>query len=169
MEPSSSATRAETSPVVVSEYDRATHKVDEKPSSSMPRVVSVCFRSGTVTCRSGSERSSTVTTRCDRPSVNRRAFGVSVEKLRAVSRNAPQTGGSRWFAARGHDERRAAGYGGPRNIWLSCGRRPRRRGSARPRRAPSRPGSQAFQPAGRRSQLQEGRFGRYADRHRPPD
>ena len=34
--------------VVVSEYDRATHKVDEKTVLEHARVVSVCFRSGTV-------------------------------------------------------------------------------------------------------------------------
>jgi hypothetical protein len=34
--------------VVVSEYDRATHKVDEKTVLEHARVVSVCFRNGTV-------------------------------------------------------------------------------------------------------------------------
>ena len=67
--------------VVVSEYDRATHKVDEKTVLEHARVVSVCFRNGTVLpFRFGTIFDSDDALRQAVRS-NRRAFGVSVEKL----------------------------------------------------------------------------------------
>jgi hypothetical protein len=71
--------------VVVSEYDRATPKVDEKTVLEHARVVSVCFRTGTVLpFRFGTIFDSDDALRQAVRS-NRRAFGVSVEKLRGKS------------------------------------------------------------------------------------
>jgi len=71
--------------VIVSEYDRATHNFDEKTVLEHARVVSVCFRNGTVL----PFRFGTIFDTDDalRQAVrsNRRAFGVSVEKLRGKS------------------------------------------------------------------------------------
>src|SRR5215470_10533548 len=68
--------------VVVSEYDRANHKVDEKTVLEHARVVSVCFRNSTVL----PFRFGTIfdTDEALRQAVrsNRRAFGQSVAKLR---------------------------------------------------------------------------------------
>ncbi|MGC2196699.1 MAG: GvpL/GvpF family gas vesicle protein, partial [Terriglobales bacterium] len=71
--------------VIVSEYDRATHVVDEKTVLEHARVVSVCFRNGTVLpFRFGTIFDSDDALRQAVRS-NRRAFGVSVEKLRGKS------------------------------------------------------------------------------------
>src|SRR5579883_2330177 len=71
--------------VIVSEYDRANHQVDEKTVLEHARVVSVCFRNGTVLpFRFGTVFDSDDALRQAVRS-NRRAFGVSVEKLRGKS------------------------------------------------------------------------------------
>ena len=71
--------------VIVSEYDRTTGKLDEKSVLEHARVVSVCFRQGTVL----PFRFGTVFETDDalRQAVrtNRRAFGQSVERLRGKS------------------------------------------------------------------------------------
>jgi len=70
---------------VLSEYDRATHQVDEKTVLEHARVVSVCFRNGTVLpFRFGTVFDSDDALRQAVRS-NRRTFGVSVEKLRGKS------------------------------------------------------------------------------------
>src|SRR5246127_3366794 len=64
--------------VVVSEYDRATHKVDEKTVLEHARVVSVCFRNSTVLpFKFGTIFDSDEALR-QAVRVNRRAFGLSV-------------------------------------------------------------------------------------------
>ena len=71
--------------VIVSEYDRATHQVDEKTVLEHARVVSVCFRNSTVLpFRFGTIFDSDDALRLAVRS-NRRAFGQSVEKLRGKS------------------------------------------------------------------------------------
>src|SRR5262244_151229 len=68
--------------VVVSEYDRATHKMDEKTVLEHARVVSVCFRNGTVLpFRFGTIFDSDEALR-QAVRTNRRAFGLSVARLR---------------------------------------------------------------------------------------
>ena len=68
--------------VVVSEYDRNTSRMDEKTVLEHARVVSVCFRNGTVL----PFRFGTIfeTDEALRQAVraNRRAFGLSVARLR---------------------------------------------------------------------------------------
>jgi hypothetical protein len=71
--------------VIVSEYDRATAKMDEKNVLEHARVVSVCFRAGTVLpFRFGTIFDSDDALR-QAVRANRRAFGVSVAKLRGKS------------------------------------------------------------------------------------
>src|SRR6516162_1214998 len=71
--------------VVVSEYDRATGNLDDKAVLEHARVVSVCFRNGTVLpFRFGTIFDSDEALR-QAVRANRRAFGVSVEKLRGKS------------------------------------------------------------------------------------
>lgn len=71
--------------VVVSEYDRATHTVDEKTVLEHARVVSVCFRNSTVLpFRFGTVFDSDEALR-QAVRANRRAFGQSVAKLRGKS------------------------------------------------------------------------------------
>jgi hypothetical protein len=71
--------------VVVSEYDRATQKIEDKAVLEHAHVVSVCFRTGTVL----PFRFGTIfdTDEALRQAVraNRRAFGQSVERLRGKS------------------------------------------------------------------------------------
>ncbi len=68
--------------VIVSEYDRATAKMDEKNVLEHARVVSVCFRAGTVLpFRFGTIFDSDDALR-QAVRANRRAFGVSVARLR---------------------------------------------------------------------------------------
>jgi len=70
--------------VVVSEYDRAVHgdKLDEKTVLEHARVVSVCFRSGTVLPFRFGTIFDTDDALRQAVRANRRAFGVSVNKLR---------------------------------------------------------------------------------------
>lgn len=71
--------------VIVSEYDRATAKMDEKNVLEHARVVSVCFRASTVLpFRFGTIFDSDDALR-QAVRANRRAFGVSVAKLRGKS------------------------------------------------------------------------------------
>ena len=71
--------------VIVSEYDRATAKMDEKNVLEHARVVSVSFRAGTVLpFRFGTIFDSDDALR-QAVRANRRAFGVSVAKLRGKS------------------------------------------------------------------------------------
>jgi len=71
--------------VVVSEYDRATHTVDEKTVLEHARVVSVCFRNSTVLpFRFGTVFDSDEALR-QAVRTNRRTFGQSVAKLRGKS------------------------------------------------------------------------------------
>jgi hypothetical protein len=71
--------------VIVSEYDRATAKMDEKNVLEHARVVSVCFRANTVLpFRFGTIFDSDDALR-QAVRANRRAFGVSVAKLRGKS------------------------------------------------------------------------------------
>ncbi|MFZ0802102.1 MAG: GvpL/GvpF family gas vesicle protein [Terriglobales bacterium] len=71
--------------VVVSEYDRASQKIEDKAVLEHAHVVSVCFRTGTVL----PFRFGTIfdTDEALRQAVraNRRAFGLSVERLRGKS------------------------------------------------------------------------------------
>ncbi|HZQ67909.1 MAG TPA: GvpL/GvpF family gas vesicle protein [Terriglobales bacterium] len=71
--------------VIVSEYDRATAQMDEKNVLEHARVVSICFRAGTVLpFRFGTIFDSDDALR-QAVRANRRAFGVSVAKLRGKS------------------------------------------------------------------------------------
>ena len=71
--------------VVVSEYDRATHTMDEKTVLEHARVVSLCFRNSTVLpFRFGTVFDSDEALR-QAVRTNRRAFGQSVAKLRGKS------------------------------------------------------------------------------------
>ncbi len=71
--------------VIVSEYDRAAAKMDEKNVLEHARVVSLCFRAGTVLpFRFGTIFDSDDALR-QAVRANRRAFGVSVAKLRGKS------------------------------------------------------------------------------------
>jgi hypothetical protein len=71
--------------VIVSEYDRETHPVDEKTVLEHARVVSLCFRNSTVLpFRFGTIFDSDEALR-QAVRTNRRAFGQSVEKLRGKS------------------------------------------------------------------------------------
>src|SRR5437764_12302770 len=71
--------------VIVSEYDRATAKMDDKNVLEHARVVSICFRAGTVLpFRFGTIFDSDDALR-QAVRANRRAFGVSVAKLRGKS------------------------------------------------------------------------------------
>ena len=71
--------------VIVSEYDRATMKMDEKNVLEHARVVSISFRAGTVLpFRFGTIFDSDDALR-QAVRANRRAFGVSVAKLRGKS------------------------------------------------------------------------------------
>jgi hypothetical protein len=71
--------------VVVSEYDRATEKLEDKAVLEHARVVSVCFRSGTVLpFRFGTLFDSDEGLR-QAVRANRRAFGQSVARLRGKS------------------------------------------------------------------------------------
>jgi Gas vesicle synthesis protein GvpL/GvpF len=68
--------------VVVSEYDRATEKLEDKAVLEHARVVSVCFRTGTVLpFRFGTLFDSDEALR-QAVRANRRAFGLSVARLR---------------------------------------------------------------------------------------
>jgi len=68
--------------VIVSEYDRATAKMDDKNVLEHARVVSICFRAGTVLpFRFGTIFDSDDALR-QAVRANRRAFGVSVARLR---------------------------------------------------------------------------------------
>jgi len=71
--------------VVVSEYDRAVDKLEERAVLEHARVVSVCFRSGTVLpFRFGTIFDSDEALR-QAVRANRRAFGLSVARLRGKS------------------------------------------------------------------------------------
>jgi hypothetical protein len=71
--------------VVVSEFDREIHRVDEKTVLEHARVVSLCFRNSTVLpFRFGTIFDSDEALR-QAVRTNRRAFGQSVEKLRGKS------------------------------------------------------------------------------------
>lgn len=71
--------------VIVSEYDRVAAKIDEKNVLEHARVVSICFRAGTVLpFRFGTIFDSDDALR-QAVRANRRAFGVSVAKLRGKS------------------------------------------------------------------------------------
>jgi len=71
--------------VIVSEYDRATNKLEDKAVLEHARVVSVCFRTGTVLpFRFGTIFDSDDALR-QAVRTNRRAFGQSVERLRGKS------------------------------------------------------------------------------------
>src|SRR5271169_5329810 len=68
--------------VVVSEYDRSSQKIEDKTVLEHAHVVSVCFRSGTVLpFRFGTIFDSDDALR-QAVRANRRAFGVSVARLR---------------------------------------------------------------------------------------
>ena len=68
--------------MVVSEYDRATDKLEDKAVLEHARVVSVCFRTGTVLpFRFGTLFDSDEALR-QAVRANRRAFGLSVARLR---------------------------------------------------------------------------------------
>ena len=71
--------------VIVSEFDRELHRVDEKTVLEHARVVSLCFRNSTVLpFRFGTIFDSDEALR-QAVRTNRRAFGQSVEKLRGKS------------------------------------------------------------------------------------
>jgi Gas vesicle synthesis protein GvpL/GvpF len=71
--------------VIVSEFDRDKHRVDEKTVLEHARVVSLCFRNSTVLpFRFGTIFDSDEALR-QAVRTNRRAFGQSVEKLRGKS------------------------------------------------------------------------------------
>ena len=71
--------------VIVSEFDREIHRVDEKTVLEHARVVSLCFRNSTVLpFRFGTIFDSDEALR-QAVRTNRRTFGQSVEKLRGKS------------------------------------------------------------------------------------
>jgi len=71
--------------VVVSEYDRATEKLEDKAVLEHARVVSVCFRTGTVLPFRFGTLFDTDEALRQAVRANRRAFGLSVARLRGKS------------------------------------------------------------------------------------